>query len=318
MDDTTHHDEQERARGLNRRSVLRATSAAAVGAVGLGAATGTATAKEAEEAFLGNCLADVPEAPADAPIVDLTGEGLETRGAMPSGEDEVLFYIHGWLEDASGGGENQGQALANALEANGYDAPVVTVLWDSNTLDWWAGKDAAEAAGEDFAGWLDGYMRDNPGTTVRVVGHSLGGRASYAMLDALAGSVASVSTIGAANDPDTVCEEGRFGDGIASSADAVYNFHSKSDDIVCTYYKLLELTEGVGCVGAACDGGWFSDGSTPDTYTDVEVTDAVLNHCDYFRPDVGCVPQIVDRFGSGSGQGSDTGGEDDDGDDGWW
>ncbi|AQL42361.1 hypothetical protein BV210_06375 [Halorientalis sp. IM1011] len=313
-DETTHQDERDGVQGLNRRSVLKATSAVAVGTVGLAAATGTATAEEAEEEFLGNCLGDLPQAPEDAAIVDLTGEGLATRGDLPSGEDEVLFYIHGWLEDASGGGENQGQALANALEANGYDAPVVSVLWDSNTLNWWGGKDAAESAGEEFADWLDGYMSDNPDTTIRVVGHSLGGRASYAMLDALDGSIASVSAIGAANDPDTVCENGRFGDGIASSADAVYNFHSKNDDIVCSAYKLLEFTEGVGCVGAECDGGWFDEGSTPDTYTDVDVSEAVLNHCDYFRLDRGCVPEIVARFDDGS---SGDGSSDDETDDGW-
>ncbi|SEO03995.1 Alpha/beta hydrolase of unknown function [Halorientalis persicus] len=313
-DETTHQDEQDRDSRLNRRSVLKATSAAAVGTMGLGAATGTATAEEAEEAFLGNCLADLPAAPDDAPIVDLTGEGLATRGAMPSGADEVLFYIHGWLEDASGGGENQGQALADALDANGHDAPVVSVLWDSNTLNWWAGKDAAEAAGEAFAGWLDGYTSDNPDTTVRIVGHSLGGRAAYAMLDALEGSVTSVSAIGAANDPDTVCEDGRFGDGIASSADAVYNFHSENDDIVATAYRLLEMTEGVGAVGAECDDGWFDDGSTPDTYTDVDVSDAVLNHCDYFRPDRGCVPEVVDRFDGGGAEAESEENEDD----GWW
>ena len=312
-DETTHRDEQDGVSGLNRRSVLKATSAAAVGTVGFGAATGTATAEEAEAEFLGNCLGDVPQAPDDAPVVDLTGDGPTTRGAMPSGEDEVLFYIHGWLEDASGGGENQGHALSNALDSQGHDVPVVAALWESNTLNWWGAKDAADAAGRAFAGWLDGYMADNPDTTVQVVGHSLGGRASYSMLDALEGSVASVSAIGAANNPDTVCDDGRYGDGIASSADAVYNFHSKNDDIVCSAYKLLEMTEGVGCVGAACDDGWFDDGSTPDTYTDVDVSDAVLNHCDYFRPDVGCVSQLVDRIENG---GTDATG--DDGDDGWW
>ncbi|RXK46325.1 alpha/beta hydrolase [Halorientalis pallida] len=313
-DETTHRDEQDGDSRLNRRSVLRATSAAAVGTVGLGAASGTATAEEAEAEFLGNCLADLPAAPEDTPVVDLTGDGPATRGAMPSGADEVLFYVHGWLEDASGGGENQGAALADALDANGYSAPVVSVLWDSNTLNWWAGKEAAEAAGEAFADWLDGYMAANPDTTVRVVGHSLGGRAPYAMLDELSGSVTSVSAVGAANDPETVCADGRFGDGIASSADAVYDFHSKNDDIVCSAYKLLETTEGVGCLGAECDGGWFDDGSTPDTYTDVDVSDAVLNHCDYFRPDRGCVLRIVDWFDD---DGTDVESDDED-DDGWW
>ncbi|WP_299265258.1 alpha/beta hydrolase [Halorientalis sp.] len=313
--ETTHETEQNRDRGLNRRSVLKATSAAAVGTVGLGAATGTATAEEAEEELLGNCLGDVPQAPDDAPVVDLTGDGPTTRGAVPSGENEVLFYIHGWLEDATGGGENQGQALAAALEGQGYGVSVVSVLWESNTLNWWGAKDAADATGTDFAGWLDSYMTDNPDTTARVVGHSLGGRAAYSMLDALEGTVASVSAVGAANDPDTVCEDGRYGDGIASSADAVYNFYSGNDDIVCGAYKLLEMTEAVGGVGAECDGGWFDEGSTPDTYTDVDVSESVLNHCDYFRPDVGCVPQMVDRIDGG---GTDPAGDDGDDGDGWW
>jgi hypothetical protein len=75
------------------------------------------------------------------------------------------------------------------------------------------------------------------------------------------------------------------------------------------------MTEAVGGVGAECDGGWFDEGSTPDTYTDVDVSESVLNHCDYFRPDVGCVPQMVDRIDGG---GTDPAGDDGDDGDGWW
>ncbi|MFB6166323.1 MAG: esterase/lipase family protein [Haloarculaceae archaeon] len=214
---------------------------------------------------------------------------------MPTGEDEFVIYVHGYLEDLAGGGENQAKALQVALRKQGYRQPVVAALWDSNTLNWWKAKDAAERAGRELAGWIDDYLAGYPDTTVRVVGHSLGGRAAYAMLSALESDLASVSTLGAASDPDAVCRDGKWGSAIAGFDGPVYNFHSTRDGIVCRDYALLEFTPAVGCVGAACD-GLFTASSPPGNYRDVDVSTQVDHHCDYYRAEVGCVPQLVERF----------------------
>lgn len=100
----------------------------------------------------------------------------------------------------------------------------------------------------------------------------------------------NVSLIGGAVDPDSVCKGAEYGDGIANSAEAVYDYHSENDEVVCDVHALSEGTSGIGCVGSECDG------NAPANFTDVDVTDSVDAHCNYGKPDIGCVPEIVSNF----------------------
>lgn len=305
----------------SRRRILRATASTAIGGAGLGTAPGAASATD----FTG--CDEWLEAPAEYPEIDLTSgnptaanlEALESEDAGESeaedasadentdeaadadrdeavDADEIVVFVHGWLgRDSS---TDQASTLEQALEAADYDVPVIAATWAADTHNYWRAESETETAGRRLAAWLEADRIDLENATVRLVGHSLGGRVCLETLTALDGTVDGVALVGTAADDDAVCTDGQYAYGIATAAEAVFNYHSEADDTVCYGYDLQSLASGLGCGGSDCDGGWFADGSgaTPDNYTDVDVTDAVDDHCAYTKPDVGCVPRLVDDF----------------------
>ena len=272
-----------------RRSVLRVAGTLAVGATGLGAATGSVSAGEIKD-----CLETGYEAPASYPRIDLT-DGSSTDDHVPHGVDELCIFAHGWNGTESS--DDNAHALELALEHNGYEVPVAAARWEADTVNFWGAESNADVAGERLADWLREYRSQNPETTLRLLGHSLGARVSLATLSALAGDLTleTVSLFGAAVDEDDVCDDGTYADGIRESAERVYAYNSRDDDVICTIYGLQTWGDGLGCAGADC-GGWFSDGSTADNYYDVDVTEAVGGHCEFILPEEGCVPAVVDDF----------------------
>ncbi|WP_306055317.1 alpha/beta fold hydrolase family protein [Natronococcus wangiae] len=261
-----------------------------VGAVGVTAVSGAASAGEAKDC--GNW----PDSPREYPTVDLTQERPDPLG-LEAGE--ICVYAHGWNGMESS--HDQTYALDLALREEDYDETTVTARWDSDTANFWAAESNADEAGVRLGRWLRAEYEDDSSTTIRLVGHSLGGRLLLNTLDELAGDVVvdTASLLGAAVEDGSVCEGGRFADGIRESAADVYNYHSRDDDTVCVIYEFSTVESGLGCAGADCD-GWFSDGSTPDAYADVDVTESVPGHCEYFRHDrsAGCADRIVDDFES--------------------
>ncbi|MDQ2052343.1 alpha/beta hydrolase [Natronolimnohabitans sp. A-GB9] len=276
---------------MSRRRLLQATATTAVGGAGIAGATGTASAT----GFTG--CDDWLEAPAEYPEIDLTSSN-PTAENIDDIEGELLIYVHGWLGLETN--TDQAYTLETALEDNEYDEPVVAAAWEADTLNYWRAEDTTETAGRRLAAWLRSDRVDLEETTVRLVGHSLGGRVCLEALAALGdeATVEHVALVGTAADDDSVCTDGEYAYGIATGAESVYNYHSENDDKVCYGYDIQSLASGLGCGGADCDGGWVTDdsGSVPDNYTDVDVTDTVDDHCDYVKPDVGCVSRIVDDF----------------------
>ena len=275
-------------RGMSRRRVLQCVS---VGATGLAGAAGTAGAARGVPPFFGACESGWQQAPADYPVIDLRSPEPFTAGDFPEGASEFLVYVHGWLEKFARGGRNQGYTLETALQQNGYSQPTVAAIWNSNDPAWPVAKRRADIAGQRLARFIVGYLERYPATTIKTVDHSLGTRVILEALATLGGDsvLDNVSTIGGAVDADTVCSGTRYGDGIEASVNELYNYHSRNDDIVCETYASYEGTAGIGCAGADC-------GSTPSNYADVDVTDSVNAHCNYGKPDVGCVPEIVANF----------------------
>jgi pimeloyl-ACP methyl ester carboxylesterase len=194
-------------------------------------------------------------------------------------------------------GAHQAAALQAALDAE-YEAvgraepTVVAGMWGSSTT-WPRAKDRSEDAGETLAGWL--RAQDRP---VHLVGHSLGGRVSLEALDSGPGDcLESVALLGAAVDPDSVCHQYR--PGIKAVDGPVVNYHSENDGMVCRLYRVGELSAGLGCRGSDCRGGLLqSAGRVPSNYTDVDVSEQVTRHLDYYKPaehtaSGNCVGEIV-------------------------
>lgn len=275
---------------LSRRRVLRTASAAATGLAGAaGSASASTTAPG--PSFFGECGEGWQQPPADYPVIDLRSPEPYTAGDFPEGDPEFVVYVHGWLEKFARGGRSQGYTLETALRRNGYEQPTVAAIWNSNDPAWPVAKRQADIAGQRLAKFLAGYLDRYPETTIKTVDHSLGTRVILEALATLDGDhvLDNVSLVGGAVNPDTVCSGTRHGDGIDACSNEVYNYHSENDDIVCETYAYAEGTSGIGCSGADC-------GSTPSNYSDVDVTDSVNAHCNYGRPDVGCVPEIVANF----------------------
>ncbi|WP_136716585.1 DUF726 domain-containing protein [Halorientalis salina] len=272
-------------RTVDRRDVLQGAATGAVALTGVTAFSGSASA--------GTCLKlNASDAPDGFPMI----EDGSTSGDFPWGTDELLVFVHGWQEELSGDATGQAYTCKMALDETSYGGDVVGFKYPSNNPWWWSAKDTAEEHGRELADWLRDYMSDHPGTTVRLVCHSLGARASLACLDELQStgdSVTSLSLLGAAVDGDSITEgwwsDGEFYDAVANGAEQVDNFHSGSDAV-------LEYIYSIGEFGSQALGDDGADGTAPGDYDDVDVTDSVADHCEYFQPGNGCMDQVVDQF----------------------
>lgn len=260
---------------ISRRTLLRTVSTTALGALGVTATSGTATA--------GGCTSFL-DAPPDFPAIS---DG-DTHGAFPKGSPaELLIYVHGWLEYFGGGGEDQGYTIRKALEDVSYTHPVVGYVYDSNNPIWWLATEDAEDAGHAFADWLRTYVDAHPSTAIRLVAHSLGARVTLTALDDLVDtghSVASVALLGGAVDADEIGDD--WERGIEHAGVRVDNFHSDEDDVLDTFYAAGEWEEAVGEDGA-------QERDPPSNYTDHDVSDVVYGHCEYFLPGNDCVKRLA-------------------------
>lgn len=250
-------------------------------------------------------LTDWPEALDEQ--IDVSGPKPATRGEIPTGGD-LVCYIHGFLgegrlDSVPMSGAHQAAALEAALaeeyEQRPGDPPaVVAVVWNSST-SWWRATRRAKAAGETFASWLDANR--DAYDSVTIVGHSLGARVALWTLAALEETtVDSVALLGAAVAPDAVCRE--FREPIESRVTGtVYNYYSSNDYAVCYLYQLSERAPGLGCRGSNCGEETAGSDRLPDNYVDVDVTDAVPAHRDYYQPIDGgfgggnCIDLLVER-----------------------
>jgi len=289
-----------------RKELLRRASA---GLAGRAATAGRAAARWLGSTSAGKRLrrelTDWPEA-LDAQL-DVSGDTAVASDAVPE-SGGVVFYIHGFLgegrlDSLPRSGAHQAAALQAALrevyEDRPNDAPpVVAVMWDSST-EWFRAQHRTQAAGETFAGWLDDH-RDRY-DSVTVVGHSLGGRVALWTLAALQdATVDELALLGAAVAPDAVCK--RFRDPIETRVrGTVCNYHSENDRAVCSLYRLTERSPGIGCRGSDCGRGSLDSDRRPENYVDVDVSDRVPGHRDYYQPrgtEYGhgsCVDLLVDR-----------------------
>ncbi|WP_254761582.1 RICIN domain-containing protein [Natrinema marinum] len=261
----------------DRRTLLKTTATAAAATVGIGAAMGSASAD----------TDSIME-------VDLRG-GIPPVSAAPQGEDEVIFNVHGYT--GSSASVSQSAQLRDTIRSLGNTETVTAVTWDDSGLPSSA-EASARQQGADFADWMEGYIQANPGTTIRILGHSMGGIVTYEFLAAAEGRfrVANADTIGSYEVTDAPCDGSAFHAAIENVANFVGNYYSTNDSIA-------RLGSG------PADCGW-GGGSLPSNYADVDVSGSVGSHTTYkastgfgqaylsnFAPP-------VDRGGSGGGGGS--------------
>ncbi|WP_169302387.1 alpha/beta fold hydrolase [Halorientalis salina] len=287
--------------GISRRDVLRTSSTAAVGVAGLGAVSGTASAEdtsdEDDELDLGvfECVEDGLRIDCNKTVqLDPWWWNGDYDPDFDVGDlgDEVLVYIHGLFAEPFA--EEQATLLKRST---GFDADnVVAMKWPSSGVSYTKPWDRAAEYGRKTAEWLMTELwAKNPGTTVNVVGHSLGGRAAFNMLNRLEEAneqVQNVVAVGPADMARFVCDHDESGDriynyydGIDQGADNVYVLYSDDDFAVGSMHELWGDAfwytpdgEGLGAEGPTCN-------NYPDNLHPVDVSDEVQNHCEYYKPD---------------------------------
>lgn len=287
---------------IDRRDILRSTAGLAVGTAGLAATTGSASATV--EAFYeaSQCSADGTwqAAPDDYPVLDLRDSSPTRLGDWPDDPQDLTIFVHGLGGDSNDGWKDQAYTFEQAAQQNGWEPTQIAVLYNTggDSLDWGSSVDKAKTAGQRLADWLVGYAAGNDVSSYRVVAHSLGGHVTGTLLNALGGDVVidDVALLGPAVPKNSVCkDDGQYAPGIQASAGNVYNYRSLDDEVVCDLYSSAILgsgNDGLGCRSPDC--GWFD--APPSNFQDNNVTFAVDGHCDYPRPDVGCVGEVVEDF----------------------
>lgn len=207
------------------------------------------------------------------------------------GEDELLVFVHGWLNDEQGGLDTCYTGVTN-FGLLGYNQPGIGFSWDSDTgvLEWGDGTEIAERNGLKLAQFLYDLDQSYPDQDVRLVGHSLGARVILNALRTLNGSGTTVkyaALLGGAADNDAVSMEGRYGDDIEAVAGQFDNFWKSDDGVLNNLYTTAEFDSACGEEGC--------EGPAPANYTDINV-DYVPDHYSYYYEDSGCLGDVYPRF----------------------
>ncbi|THE63799.1 alpha/beta hydrolase [Salinadaptatus halalkaliphilus] len=278
----------------DRRTMLKAGGTALAAGAGLTASTGSAAAVSTFDV-------EVRE-------IDSGWSGPDPLPVV----DELFVFIHGWFGDSTV--RSQAADVAEALEDGGYEPDeYIGIQWDATTINFIGATAETENVGEIVAGLAEDFY-DGGGGNIRLVGHSLGGRAVLETINALEDGyeIETVAPLGAAANGDMVCDvDGTFADswydGIADNAGEVRNYHSENDSTVGAAYGGL-TGNALGADGSDCPD------EVADTYADIDVTDSVGNHFAFLGDDLvgeDLAAAIVDGEGADHGEAPENGG-------GWW
>jgi len=221
---------------------------------------------------------------------DITPIGYETEGTIPGldeSTDELVVFVHGNFATDSDA-RRRYKRTATALTRAGAVVPVVGFSYDADVGRFAASREIARRNGRKLASFVSDVLASDPGTTIRLIGHSLGTEVllnalDTARRDGMDRPVESVTLLGGGLEATAVTEDGRFGDAIDRMAGQVDNCYKRDDMILGSYGD-----DQIGLVGA--------DGPTPETYTDLDVTDDVFFHTTFPNPRGGCLDEVVDRW----------------------
>ncbi|WP_439026287.1 DUF726 domain-containing protein [Haloarchaeobius sp. DT45] len=291
-----HGEREHGASNSTRRRFLRAAGTAAVGTGLATAASGTAAAETFPHVSTRGHY-DITWYGSVSLTDGHTEWDYDTRGSIPGWDtaapDELLVHVHGWRNDSNSAVEGFRESKTS-LRNNGYPHPVVGFSWDSDSsvFGWWDSTEIAEENGKKLANFIYQYRNRNPNTRLRLVAHSLGARVALRAIEVLNYSgvtdyVDSLSLLGGAADNDAVATDGRYGPDIANAVGQVDNFWKDEDDVLNWAYTSAEWDSAVGEEGC--------EGTEPGNYDDHNV-DYVPSHFDYYKPDVGCIPDVVAQW----------------------
>jgi pimeloyl-ACP methyl ester carboxylesterase len=220
---------------------------------------------------------------------------------------EVVIVVHGW-----GIGEEEAKErfdrVKMSLEHNNYSLPIIGFSWDSNTppyFGWYVGELIGHENGPKLGRFIADFGTHCPDTSIRVVGHSMGGRVILSALGYLANQhlvnpLKDVHLLGAAVDNQEVSIDPSCSkstgfpfffpqlfprqsipcSGIAIESEirgdtglgGFYNLFSSEDRILSElYYQGFDRVRALGQVGAL-DVPWQDE---PSNYHEADIKDQI-------------------------------------------
>ena len=293
---------RDSARRISRRGLLKGVGTAGTVFAGAAVTTQPATAGDSGDKS-GDC--DVEEDPtavytADHIDTDWMGSVQLVDGhakteydrigtPFPDNPDELVIHCHGW-QNGSECGKRRVKLTKEAYEKEGYDGAVSGLVWDSSYA-WWNAKDIADKNAPKLAQFLVDFKEDNPDTTVRLQGHSLGARVVAETLLELDqreeyNILTSAIFLAGAIENDSVAMDGRYGPAIERVVQHAENFWMEDDTILDWTFTTYEFSRAIGNDGC--------DGEPPANYTDHEKQ--LDDHSNQYKPDVGVIPEVIETF----------------------
>lgn len=282
----------------DRRTTLKAIGGAGATAVGVSGLSQPVAAGKS-----GDCDPDeTPSAIYTGDHVDTTWYGsvhitsgnsttnYETIGdPLPESPDELVIHCHGWRNDDDCG-KARINTTARSFETEGYDGVVTGLVWDASYA-WWNAKEIADINGSKLATFLIDYKDENPETTLRLLGHSLGARVVAETICELdRRGVYDVLTtaifLGGAIENHSVAVTGRYGPAIENVVQHAENFWMDDDTVLDWAFTTYEFSRAIGNDGC--------DGTPPVNYTDHHIQ--LDDHSDYYKPGVGVIGEAAATF----------------------
>lgn len=295
----SHRDSSHR---ISRRGVLRGMGTAGAVVAGAAVTTQPGAAGDSPDKS-GDC--DVEKAPTAIYTADhidtdwmgsvhLTDDHDETDydtigPSFPDEPQELVIHCHGW-QNGPECGKSRVKLTQDAYEAEAYDGTVSGLVWDSSYA-WWNAKEIADKNAPKLAQFLIDFKEDNPDTTVRLQGHSLGARVVAETLLELDqreeyNILTSAIFLAGAVQNDAVAMDGKYGPAIERVVQHAENFWMEDDTILDWAFTTYEFSRAIGNDGC--------DGEPPANYTDHEKQ--LDDHSDHYKPDVGVIPEVIDTF----------------------
>jgi hypothetical protein len=214
--------------------------------------------------------------------------------------DELLLFVHGWQADDDEDDDiDGGYTAAQALAEQGYDGTAAVYTWDADKgtgIDqgWYEAEAIARRNGPKLANFVTDWNAAD-GRPVRIVAHSLGAQVVCSTMEDLRSwgeedAVQDVVLLGGAADDDDCALDGDWGPGLEYAAESVLNCYKTDDSVLEWAYSLGEWNTAVGEEGV--------EGTAPDNWTGVDVTDDVPDHYSYpeLKEDGGCMDVVVDNW----------------------
>jgi len=229
-------------------------------------------------------------------------ENYDRRGDMAAHDDgdELLLVVHGWRSDDDEDDDiDMAYTAEEALIEQGYDETGAVYTWDADKgggIDdgWYEAREIAERNGPKLANFVTDWNA-NDGRPIRIVAHSLGATVACSAMDVLhdreeENAVSDVVLLGGAVDDGECSVDGEWGPGLEYAAESVLNCYKTDDSVLEWAYSLGEFDAAVGEEGV--------EGTPPDNWTEVDVTDAVPDHYSYpeLKDDGGCMDVVADNW----------------------